>query len=54
MKIQRFPLPQIKYGYKFKWQGGEIRRATRKEFNEAYPDFSLATVSRENFEEFLT
>ena len=42
------------YGYEFKWQGGEIRQVTRKEFLESYPGSSLLTVTRENFEEFLT
>jgi predicted AAA+ superfamily ATPase len=42
------------YGYEFKWQAGEIRRVTRKEFSEAYPGSTLATVNRENFEEFLS
>lgn len=41
------------YGYEFKWQAGEIRRAVRNEFKEAYPDSELMTVNRENFEEFL-
>lgn len=41
------------YGYEFKWQGGDIRRAVRNEFMEAYPDSELATVNQENFEEFL-
>ena len=42
------------YGYEYKWQGGEIRRVARREFSEAYPGSTLVTVSRENFEEFLT
>lgn len=41
------------FGYEFKWQSGEIRRATRSEFLEAYPGSELETVSRENFETFL-
>lgn len=41
------------YGYEFKWQAGEIRRAVRNQFTEAYPDSELMTVSQENFEEFL-
>jgi len=41
------------YGYEFKWQAGEIRRAVRSEFMEAYQDSELMTVNRENFEEFL-
>lgn len=42
------------YGYEFKWQSGEIRRAVRNEFMEAYPNSALMTVNRENFEEFLS
>jgi predicted AAA+ superfamily ATPase len=41
------------YGYEFKWQSGEIRRAVRHEFLEAYPNSVLRTVTQENFEEFL-
>jgi predicted AAA+ superfamily ATPase len=41
------------YGYEFKWQAGDIRRAVRNEFMEAYPDSELMTVNQENFEEFL-
>jgi len=41
------------YGYEFKWQAGDIRRAVRNEFMEAYPDSELMTVSRDNFEEFF-
>ena len=41
------------YGYEFKWQGGEIRRATRDEFLNAYPGSELTTINRENFERFL-
>jgi len=41
------------YGYEFKWQGGEMRRVTRREFSEAYPESTLATISQDNFEEFL-
>jgi uncharacterized protein len=42
------------YGYEFKWRESEMRRATRKEFLEAYPGSTLATISQENFEDFLT
>lgn len=42
------------YGYEFKWQTGDIRRAVRNEFMEAYPDSELMIVNQENFEEFLT
>ena len=41
------------YGYEFKWQSGEIRRATRSEFHNAYPGSELTTINRENFEGFL-
>lgn len=41
------------HGYEFKWQSGEIRRATRSEFLEAYPGSELMTVHRENFESFV-
>ena len=41
------------YGYEFKWQSGEIRRATRSEFLNAYPGSELITINRENFEGFL-
>jgi predicted AAA+ superfamily ATPase len=41
------------YGYEFKWQAGDIRRAVRNKFLEAYPDSALTTINRENFEEFL-
>ncbi len=41
------------YGYEFKWQSGDIRRATRNEFLEAYPGSELMAVTRENFESFL-
>ena len=41
------------YGYEFKWQGGEMRRAARQEFLNAYPNSELTTINQENFEEFL-
>ena len=41
------------YGYEFKWLSGEIRRATRSEFHNAYPGSELTTINRENFEGFL-
>ena len=41
------------YGYEFKWQAGDIRRAVRNEFMEIYPDSELTTVNQDNFEEFL-
>jgi uncharacterized protein len=42
------------HGYEFKWQNGDIRRATRTEFLNAYPDAELMTISKDNFENFLT
>lgn len=41
------------YGYEFKWQSGEIRRATRNEFLEAYPNSKLMVVDQGNFEDFV-
>ena len=41
------------YGYEFKWQSSDIRRAVRQEFLETYPDSELMTISQKNFEEFL-
>ncbi len=41
------------HGYEFKWQSGDIRRATRTEFLDAYPDLELTTVRQGNFERFL-
>ena len=41
------------YGYEFKWQSSDIRRAVRQEFLETYPNSELTTISQENFEEFL-
>jgi predicted AAA+ superfamily ATPase len=41
------------HGYEFKWQTGEIRRATQTEFLNAYPDSELMTIRQDNFETFL-
>jgi hypothetical protein len=41
------------HGYEFKWGEKEVRRVTRKEFSEAYPESTLETISQENFEDFL-
>ena len=41
------------YGFEFKWQG-EMKPATRREFLETYPNAVLETVTRENFEPFVT
>jgi predicted AAA+ superfamily ATPase len=42
------------YGYEFKWQSSDIRRAIRNQFLEAYPGSELMAVTRENYESFLT
>jgi uncharacterized protein len=41
------------YGYEFKWQAGDIRRAVRDEFMTTYPNSELVTINRENFDDFL-
>ncbi len=41
------------YGYEFKWQSSDIRRAVRQEFLETYPNSEITTIHQENFEEFL-
>jgi hypothetical protein len=41
------------HGYEFKWQGGNIRRATRSEFLKTYPDSELNIINQQNFEGFL-
>jgi predicted AAA+ superfamily ATPase len=41
------------FGFEFKWREGGIRRVTRKEFMEAYPDSTLAAITQKNFESFL-
>jgi hypothetical protein len=41
------------FGYEFKWQPAELRRASRNKFLDAYPDSELSTIHRENFESFL-
>jgi len=41
------------FGYEFKWREGVIRNVTRKEFMEAYPGSTLATINQENFESFV-
>jgi uncharacterized protein len=42
------------FGYEFKWSEDRIRRATRQDFLENYPGSTLATVTKDNFEAFLT
>ncbi|HAX71815.1 MAG TPA: hypothetical protein DCY14_19540 [Anaerolineae bacterium] len=39
--------------YEFKWGDGEIKSATRKLFEETYPDAKMQVVNRENFEGFV-
>lgn len=39
--------------YEFKWGGGEIKSATRKLFEETYPDAKMQVINRENFEDFV-
>ncbi|MFQ5435438.1 MAG: ATP-binding protein [Anaerolineae bacterium] len=41
-------------GFEFKWGDGRIRRATRTEFLNAYPQAELTVVNQDNFETFLT
>ncbi len=41
------------HGYEFKWQRGEIRKATRTEFLDAYPGSELMTIRQDKFEDFL-
>ncbi len=41
------------YGFEFKWQG-EMKKATRREFTETYPNAELVTVHKENFEDFVS
>ena len=40
------------YGYEFKWKG-QMRKVTRREFTEAYPNATLETITRENFQDFI-
>jgi predicted AAA+ superfamily ATPase len=41
------------FGFEFKWQQSQIKKATRREFLAAYPNSELHTISQDNFEEFL-
>ncbi len=43
----------VLHGFEFKWQSGDIRRATRVEFMNSYPQAHLATIRESNFEEFI-
>ncbi len=40
------------YGYELKWQG-QVRKATLREFIEAYPGAQVSTITRESFRDFL-
>ena len=40
------------FGYEFKWQG-QVRGATQREFQAAYPGAEVTTITRENFTEFI-
>jgi predicted AAA+ superfamily ATPase len=42
----------ILYGYEFKWQG-EMKKSTRREFTETYPNAALSTITQDNFDQFL-
>lgn len=41
------------FGFEFKWGSGRIRKTTRTEFMNSYPDSELATINQGNFEDFL-
>ena len=41
------------YGFEFKWKSGKMRKATQKEFLNAYPNAVTATISQDNFVDFL-
>lgn len=40
------------YGYEFKWQG-EMKNVTAQEFLRTYPNATVQTINKENFEDFL-
>jgi hypothetical protein len=40
------------YGFEFKWQG-ELKRSTREEFKQAYPNAIINSITKDNYEEFL-
>lgn len=42
------------FGYEFKVRGGGIRGATRQEFLNAYPEANIGSITRKNFESFIT
>lgn len=41
------------FGYEFKYTDGGIRKATRKEFLNAYPNAALDVITRDNFTDFV-
>lgn len=41
------------FAYEFKWGESEMKKSTKREFMEAYPDALISTVNRENFEQFI-
>lgn len=41
------------FGFEFKWKSGRIRKPTRTEFMNSYPDSELAVIHQENFTDFL-
>lgn len=42
------------FGYEFKYSNGDIRKATKREFLNAYPGSELSLITNENFESFIT
>ena len=42
------------FDFEFKWKSGTIKRATRREFQAAYPNLQLTTISQDNFVDFLS
>ena len=43
----------VLHGYEFKWRNGVIKKATRREFMETYPNSELKVINQENFETFI-
>ncbi len=41
------------FGYEFKWQG-EIRKGSRQEFESTYPNSVIHTITKENYELFIS
>jgi predicted AAA+ superfamily ATPase len=42
------------FGYEFKFTNGNIRKTTRQEFLQSYPQSELTCISRENYEAFIS